>query len=96
VDWYLLVGVALGVVLAGVYALKRRRDAKLENAVLLFLSAVAIPVGFHLVYVSVTHEIKPFNAGERVYIALGGLALIWVSSQTIISAIWPSEPPTAS
>jgi len=93
VDWYLLVGVGLGVVSLIVYAVRDRRKAKLERAVPLFLSVVALPVGVHVIYLSATaHELKPFDTEERVYIALGGVALIWVSIQTILNLIAPPKP----
>jgi hypothetical protein len=53
---------------------------------------VAVPVGIHVVYISTTaHELKPFDTEERVCIALGGIALVWVSIQTIINMIVPSK-----
>jgi ribosome biogenesis SPOUT family RNA methylase Rps3 len=92
VDWFLLVGVGLGVASLIAYAIKDRSKAKLERGVPLFLSVVALPVGAHVIYLSATaHELKPFDTEERVYIALGGIALIWVSIQTILNLIAPAK-----
>ncbi len=92
-NFYLLGGLVLGFLLVLLYVIRHRREAKLESETPLFLSGVAIPVGVRLIYVTATaHELKPFGTEERVYIVIGGLALIWVSVQTILTFVGPVKP----
>jgi hypothetical protein len=85
VHWYLLGAIALGLALVLVHAIRARSDARLERAVGLFVAGAAIPIGGHLIYVAATaHEVKPFDTEERIYIVIGGVALIWVSVFAIL------------
>jgi hypothetical protein len=86
VGGYLVGGLVLGGVLVPTYVIRRRHDSpKLEVAVTLFISGVAIATGVKLIAVCATaSNIKPFGTEDRVYIVIGGLALIWVSVQTIL------------
>lgn len=86
---YLLVGFILGAILIAVrvaLGVKCNRRPGLENAVVLMISALSIATGVKVIKICVTADsLKPFADEDRVYIALGGLALIWVSVGTILA-----------
>lgn len=51
---------------------------------MIFICSVGIATGIKLIGICATRaSIKPFATEDRVYIILGGLALIWVSLQAI-------------
>jgi hypothetical protein len=84
---YLLAGFLLGAGLIVAYvsaAARRGSGPRLETAAGLLLSAVGICAGVKVIKICVVAgSLAPFADEDRVYIALGGLALIWVSCQTI-------------
>jgi hypothetical protein len=89
---YLLAGFVLGMVLIGVYLWRSARGGgkpRLETAAGLLLSAVGVCTGGKVIKICVVaHSLAPFADEDRVYIALGGLALVWVSCQTIWNGLF--------
>jgi len=88
---YLLAGFVLGIVLIAAriwIGVKEKTRPGLESAVILMVSALSVATGVKVIKICVTADsLKPFADEDRVYIALGGLALIWVSVATIFSAL---------
>ncbi len=83
--WYLVAGFVLGALLILAHAVRARGDAQLERAVVLFLAGVTIPIGGRLIYVATTaKQLHPFDTEERIYIVIGGIAMIWVSAKEIL------------
>jgi len=87
---YLLAGFSLGLLLIAAYvraAVRRDERPELALAIVLMLSALTIASGVKVIVLCVTAAtVKPFADEDRVYIALGGIALLWVSLISIQSA----------
>jgi hypothetical protein len=95
---YLLAGFVLGVVLIVVYVGTTVKEGKprLETAAGLLLSAVGVCTGGKVIKICVVaHSLAPFADEDRVYIALGGVALIWVSCQTIWNSLFRTATGSA-
>lgn len=87
---YVLGGFTLGLALIAAYirvATKRGEAPDLTVAVILMLSALSVTTGIKVIVLCVTADsVKPFTEEDRIYIALGGIALLWVSLMSISSA----------
>lgn len=92
---YVLAGVAAGLLLSCVHvvaSLRAQRRPRFEIVALLVLSAVGIGTGSKVLKICVTADtLEPFADEDRVYIFLGGLALIWVSISAIVANILPTD-----
>lgn len=88
---YLLAGFILGGVLIAVrvgIGIKQKKRPGLETAVILMISALSIATGVKVIKICITADsLRPFADEDRVYIALGGIALIWVSVGTIVAGL---------
>jgi hypothetical protein len=87
---YLLAGFLLGAALIighVVLSLRLGITPLLDIAVLLMVSGLGVAGGTRIVVLCISADsLGPFHAEDRVYLALGGVALIWVS----ISTAWTS------
>jgi hypothetical protein len=87
---YLLGGFTLGLLLVAAYisvALRRDERADLTMAVILILSALSVATGLKVIVLCITADtVEPFGEEDRIYIALGGIALLWVSFMSIAAA----------
>lgn len=83
---YLIAGASLGAVLIICHigiSLYDRVGPRLEMATLLMTSGLGIAGGARIAYLAVSADkLGPFHGEDRVYLALGGLALVWVSIAT--------------
>jgi hypothetical protein len=87
---YVLGGFTLGLLLIAAYirvATKSGETPDLSVGVILMLSALSVATGIKVIVLCVTADsVEPFTEEDRIYIALGGIALLWVSSMSINSA----------
>jgi hypothetical protein len=97
---YVLAGLILaGVIIAGLFGLSLRPNWKpptLTTAVVVILAAGGVPGGIKVAETSLTakdDELKPFTDEERTYIFLGGVALVWVSLDTLWTTCRGRRPP---
>lgn len=92
---YLLAGFIIGAALIAIHiavGIMRKQGPRLEGAVVLMISALSIATGVKVIKICITaSSLKPFADEDRVYIALGGLALIWVSVGTILAIMKPDS-----
>ena len=87
INAYVLAGVILGSVLVGLYlfaSLRRKNTPNLRDAAVLFLASCGASAGVKLCVMSVSSASLAALNEERAYIFLGGLAVVWISSETII------------
>jgi hypothetical protein len=88
VSGYVLAGLGLGLVLTLAHiivCIRRGRRPALESAVVLIISAVGLGTAGKVLKICITaDDLEPFANKDRVYIFLGGVALLWVS----VEAIW--------
>ena len=83
---YLAGGLIFGGALILGHLAKSRRDAELESAGLLLICGVGVSTGLRLIVVCAKYtSLGPFGQEDRVYIILGGIALIWVSARAILN-----------
>ena len=109
-DVFLPAGLGLGALVVIAYALARGRaaahDANLAQAVLIFLAVNGLCAGIKVCTLAMASPILAPLGTDRTYVFLGGLAVAWVSLQTVIlsfrdgpsSARLPNIPlhPTAA
>jgi len=86
-DPVLIFGVTLGLVLSflSIYlGIKKKIDSpKLAHCVVLFLASTGVAAGFKVCILALmSAELQPLH-DERLYVFLGGLAVIWASIETI-------------
>jgi hypothetical protein len=83
VSGYVLAGLIAGAVLVVVHVMRRRgRPAgpRLERGVELVLYGQAVAAGVRLIVLAITKKhLGPLSEEDRVYIVIGGLALIWIA-----------------
>jgi hypothetical protein len=83
-DIFFLLGVFCGMVLIVIYvvqALRVKKTPDLADGVMLLLSGATLSTGVKLCYIAFN---PPTSLGDdRTYIVIGGVAVIWVSIQTI-------------
>lgn len=96
---YVLAGVIAGLFFTVIHIAESVRTGKqprLEVAAQFILSGVGVGIGLKVLKICVTADtLQPFSEGDRVYILLGGLALIWVSVSTIVKNIVPKDGQAA-
>lgn len=90
---YVLAGVVVGLLLSTVHiatSIRMGRPPSFETAAQLVLSGVGVGTGLKVLKICITADtLQPFSDGDRVYILLGGLALIWLSVSTIVNNVFP-------
>jgi hypothetical protein len=95
---YILAGVIAGLFLTAVHvvaSMRTGRSPNFETAAQLILSGVGVGTGIKVLKICVTADtLRPFSDGDRVYILLGGFALIWISVSTIAKKLTPKEDNT--
>ena len=73
------------------YLASARTRARLENVVVLLVSAVGVATGVKLMVICVTtDDLAPFSDEDRLYIFVGGVALVWVSAQAVYRVFRPA------
>jgi hypothetical protein len=92
---YVLAGVVAGLLLTAVHvvaSMQAGRSPNFETATQLILSGVGVGTGLKVLKICITADtLRPFSDGDRVYILLGGFALIWISVSTIAKKLSPKE-----
>jgi hypothetical protein len=87
VSGYVLAGLVLGAILVLVHIARcrgARVTPRLERGVELILYGQAVAAGIRLSVLAATQKhFKPLSDEDRVYLVIGGLALIWVSVSSI-------------
>jgi len=97
-DIFFLLSIVFGVVLIVIYVYKTLRnphinkEPDLADGVVLFLSGAGISAGIKVCYIAIALDSNICIAigNERTYIFLGGIAVIWVSVQTI-ATLFPKK-----
>lgn len=86
-DPYLVASIALGllgiVALFVVAVIKKRQRPELSDGVIAFLAAAGISSGVKVCFLSLNPNVLQSIENERAYVFLGGLAVVWVSLDTI-------------
>ena len=86
--YFLIAGFIMFLCVIGVYLyfciVKSSQTPNLGDGVSLFLSSNGIAVGIKVAYLGLTVQLL---ANNQIYILLGGLAVIWVSIETILKTI---------
>ena len=89
--YFLLAGLVLFGVVISLYLYcslsKHRKSPDLGDAVSLFLSCNGVAAGAKVGYLGLMAKSGTLLGDDRTYILLGGLAVIWVSTQTIFRSI---------
>jgi low affinity Fe/Cu permease len=95
---YVLAGVIAGLLLSVVHivaSMQAGRSPSFETAAQLVLSGVGVGTGLKVLKICITADtLQPFSDGDRVYILLGGFALIWLSVSTIVKNVLPKDEQT--
>lgn len=53
-------------------------------------SAIGFVIGLRIIALCCTKgDLGPFEGDDRIYIVLGGLALVWLAAQQYRSLLWP-------
>lgn len=93
---YLLGGFVIGVVFIVIYVVRERRsEPNLGTAAVLLISGIGITTGVRLMVICVTvKKLMPFGEEDRVYIFIGGLAVIWVSVEAIVRTLRAKKTDT--
>lgn len=83
------VGIVVGLLASAGYLVKARRNGQspalagvINILVVSAAGAAAVRLGY-LAWTASKEDFKPFGSDDRVYVFLGGLALLWVSSAEI-------------
>ena len=90
-DIFSIIGVGLG--LLGIAALFiatwrfNRPRPSLAEGLVVFLTFAAISAGIKVCLLSFDSQVKGLGDNERLYVFLGGLAVIWLSGEAIWKAI---------
>lgn len=86
-DIYSIIGIGLG--LLGIFALfvakwrYNRPMPRLAEGLVVFLTCAAIMAGVKVCLLSFDVQVVGMNDNERLYVFLGGLAVIWLSGEAI-------------
>nr|VFJ47416.1 MAG: hypothetical protein BECKFW1821A_GA0114235_101622 [Candidatus Kentron sp. FW] len=90
-DYYLIGGVICGIL--GIVALLwisiyfARSKPSLAEGVVVFITAAGLSAGVKVCVLSLNPEVLTEVENERIYVFLGGLAVIWVSIDTLWSTL---------
>jgi predicted RND superfamily exporter protein len=89
--YFLIAGIALFTIVIVIYFYfsftKYRKAPDLGDGVSLFLSCNGISAGAKVGYLGLMAQPATIYSDDRIYILLGGLAVVWVSIQTILTTI---------
>lgn len=94
-DIYTIVGIGLG--LLGILALFiatwkfNRPKPRLAEGLVVFLTCAAISAGVKVCLLSFDKQVIGIGDNERLYVFLGGLAVIWISGEAIWKALTAQE-----
>ena len=84
---YIAAGFGLGLLVIVFHVIRsreRRQQARLERAVELLLASQGVTAGVRLMAICITAKnLAPFSNEDRVYVFIGGLALIWASAVSL-------------
>ena len=91
-DPYSIASLFLGLlgmaVLFGAYLLGKRQKPSLAEGLVAFLTSAAIPAGAKVCVLAFdTATIVNASDNERLYVFVGGLAVIWVSLDAVLGAL---------
>jgi hypothetical protein len=98
IDYFALTGVALGLgsilLLLLIAWIKKKQFPQLSDGVVVFLSGAGIGAGIKVCKISLTPGLLQGLENERSYVFLAGLAVVWVSVESIWKAALRLEEPT--
>lgn len=78
----------LGILIFVAYTIKKRKKPSLAKGLVIFLTSSAIPAGSKVCVLAFdTATIVNVSDNERLYICVGGLAVIWVSVDAVLGAL---------
>jgi uncharacterized membrane protein (DUF441 family) len=90
-DGFTLAGLGLGIVsilaLFVSAALGRRTAPNLAEGAVTFLSGAAICAGIKICLLAANGPNLGVEQSDRIYVFLGGLAVVWVSFETIMASL---------
>ena len=89
-------GTAIGAAILAVAAYEistraiRKENSDLRGVIEAGVSAVGFVIGAHIFVICCSHDdLGPFKGDDRIYIALGGIALMWLAWEQVRELIWP-------
>ena len=89
---YLFAGFGLGTILIGAHVgvcWRDRVEPLLTVAMQLMVNGLGFVAGIRVIYLCITaHSLGPFEGDDRIYLAMGGIALIWVSASSAYELLW--------
>ena len=89
-DPIFIFGLLLGLLITVFHVISEIRKAKkpkLVNAIVFFLASAGIAAGFKVCILSIDPVISKEFAENRLYIFLGGLAVIWTSVEALLQPL---------
>ena len=102
-DHYLIGGVVFGVI--GILALlcislfKAKSKPSLAEGVVVFLTSAGLVAGIKVCILALNPDVLTEVENERIYVFLGGLAVIWVSIDSVwttLAAVYYKNDPNKS
>jgi hypothetical protein len=92
VNGYLLAGFGLGVLLVLTHvglSLRDRVEPAMSAAIGLMVSGLGVVTGIRIVIICLTaHSLGPFHGEDQVYLAFGGIAVLWISVSSAWKLMW--------
>lgn len=87
--------IILAVLLYEILGRVRGRETDIGGVFEAGASAIGFVIGMRILVLCCTKDdLGPFEGDDRIYIVLGGLALVWLSAQQYRDLLWPkSEDP---
>ena len=78
--------ISIGIICSLIYILRHRKKSKLPQTITMFLCGSALSSGKDLIYLSF-EEYCFEDQVSKVYLFIGGLAIIWTCIQTILNIL---------
>lgn len=97
-DGVFLFGIVVGSLLTLAYmgvAFARKGKPQLHNVVILYLCAAGVAAGGKVCLLACQSTVLQALNHERLYVFIGGLAVIWVSVISLAQPFLPAEPGRA-
>ena len=84
---YLLISIGLGTLFLTIYlilGIKQTKKLELADCIILFLSAAGIMAGTKVCILALNSSLFSSMKDARLYVFIGGIAVIWASIQTLL------------
>lgn len=90
-----IAAIILAVLLYEVLGRVRGEETDLGGVFEAGASAIGFVIGLRIIVICCTKDhLGPFEGDDRIYIVLGGLALVWLAAQQYRGLLWPkAEDP---